>query len=241
MGAGASRPIAPPKVQNFGEPTYTVDKFLRQVRSGRFELKDDALLNKLISRRWHVLDDTTTEGDGAAPHVGALLNSDLPTDKPLQDKMKKLLRGNRVQPQQTRRQAARKGKQSSMLIAAPLPVLCACVCTVGCYIVLPQSLFLLLSDDTLYESGSTTLAGNAWLALLSRYMVSPASIDVSALKALHALWIQHKRESEKGVTVDSPEGRARKDLDCIMRAHAMSAEPGIQERDWVAALEIGPH
>jgi hypothetical protein len=97
MGADASRPVAPPKSKSFGEPTYTVDKFLRQVRSGRFTLENDMLLNNLISRRWcPFLGYGKTAGDGAVPHVDALLRSELPTDQPHQEKMRKLLHDNQV-------------------------------------------------------------------------------------------------------------------------------------------------
>ena len=57
----------------------------------------------ILSRQYFLL-DRKTPGDGGAPHVDALLRSTLPEDKPYQDKMKILLRGNDVR--NTRKHAA---------------------------------------------------------------------------------------------------------------------------------------
>jgi hypothetical protein len=119
-------------------------------------------------------------------------------------------------------------------------------------------LFEWLSDPALYEAATNHAIANAWLSLFCRYMdpssppaaAPPLALNFSprVLAILLTVWSDFKEVSGRGrnksapVDPSTPQGRARRDLDIIMRAHGMTPEePEILSDRWRAELAFGPH
>jgi hypothetical protein len=113
-----------------------------------------------------------------------------------------------------------------------------------------QMLFEWLSDPKLYKAATNDAIATAWLSLLCRCMElsPPLLLGPRVLAILLTVWSDFKEVSgrgrNKGAPVDprTPQGRARRDLDIIMRVHGMTPEePKILSDRWRAELAFGPH